>query len=107
MVFTIKLILSSILGSLIAYFGVVVFPSSEKEESRGVTIQKRINNWKKVFSMDKRSLVVDVVFTCGLIGIGYTFYILKANTEYQAFLGGLTAEACLYHFIQIARNKIN
>jgi hypothetical protein len=51
----IKLIFCSILGSSIAYFGLIVFPSTSKKKKGGShTIDNRLANWSKILKMDMR-----------------------------------------------------
>ena len=105
MLFLIKLILASILGSLIAYFSIIIFPSSQREESTGVSIEKRLKKWNKVIKMDKRLLAFDLVFSCVFVSIAYTIVILEVVSCTQALLGGMTAEAAVYHYLHNARIK--
>ena len=103
-----KLVLSSIIGSSIGYFGLIVFPSSKKSgNSGGFSLDKRLNNWTKIIKMDKRVLFFDVFFSCIVISIAYTIIVLEVVTCRQALLGGLTAEAFFYHYIHNARNGNN
>ncbi len=105
MILLAKLISSSILGSLIAYFGLIVFPSSKDGNANHLPLDKRIDNWSRVVSMDKRLLFFDVVFSCFIISFAYTIILLDVVSCRQALLGGLTAEAFFYHYIHNARNK--
>ena len=105
MIVLIKLISSSILGSLIAYFGLIVFPSSKDGDSGYLPLSKRVSNWNRVIKMDKRLLLFDVFFSCIIISVAYTIILLDVVSCRQALLGGLTAEAFFYHYIHNARNR--
>ncbi len=104
-----ELILASIVGSAISYFGLIVFPSSSTKNGKKerLSLQERMENWALIIQMDKRCLIFDLFFTCGVIGVAYTIYILEAVTVKQAILGSLTAESFFYHYIYNGRNSKN
>lgn len=96
----------SMIGSIISYFTLIIYPPSKNGENSSNTLSKRLGRWKQIINADKRTLICDIFFSCVLISVVYTIFILEVISYKQALLGGLTAEACMYSYIHNARNNI-
>ena len=95
----------SVIGSVIAYFTLIIYPSSKDEGYENNTFEYRYKRWKQIIDSDKRILAFDIFFSCVLIGIVYTIIVLEVVSCKQALFGGLTAEACIYNYVHNARNR--
>lgn len=95
----------SVIGSVIAYFTLIIYPSSKDEGYDNNTFKYRCKRWKQIIDSDKRILAFDIFFSCVLIGIVYTIIVLEVVSCRQALFGGLTAEACIYNYVHNAGNR--